>query len=218
MAGDPDRPSEKPPSTPEGEPDTARVVRWRKRTATFFWGAAAVFSLASSTQVGLQLFKPAEPAAPPPSCAAGIRDLQASLDAGWAEARREDDSPEHALDRFRSAVRPGWRHLPWLQRACRTDPGAATRLDALERLRYALESRVRVDGGSLAALRRRALDASGGGPILNTQAGDPTALPTLGGATVGGGTDEEGPEPIRHLPGYPLPGRPSADPSRNETR
>jgi hypothetical protein len=199
MAGDPERSDRPLPSlSDEREPDPARVVRWRRRTATFFWGVAAVFSITSSAQVGMQLFSPEEPADHPASCAEGISQLQASLDAGWAAARREDDSPERALDRFRGTVGPSWRHLPWLQRACRADPGPAARLDALERLRYALESRVRVDGGSLAALRRRALGASS-----HATTGDPTAP-----------ADEEGPEPALHQPSD----RPAVDPSRKQTR
>lgn len=213
MAGDPER-SDRPLPSPsdEREPDPARVVRWRRRTATFFWGVAAVFSVTSSAQVAMQLFAPEEPPDHPAGCAEGIDELQLSLDAGWASAGREDDTPERALDRFRATVGPSWRHLPWLQRACRADPGFAARLDALERLRYALESRVRVDGGSLAALRRRALGASSHGPRLlsgplrgnsKTQAGDPTAP-----------ADEEGPEPALHQPSD----RPAVDPSRKQTR
>lgn len=165
-----------------------------------FWGLAALFSITSSVQVGVQLFAPEPPAEPSPPCAEGLDRLRSSLDAGWAAARREDDAPEHALVRFRGEVGPTWRHLPALQRACQADPARSARLDALERLRYALEARVRVDGGSLAALRRRALgDASTTGVT-----GDPTALPSgpcsqepcpHGPASPGEGSDEEGPEP-----------------------
>ena len=206
MAGDPDTGSPSPSSSPgTGAPapasgparpeERARLVRWRRRTTAVFWGLAAVFSITSSVQVGVQLFAPEPPSDPSPSCAEGLDRLRTSLDAGWAAARREDDTPERALARFRGEVGPTWRHLPALQRACQADPARSARLDALERLRYALEARVRVDGGSLAALRRRALgDASTAGAT-----GDPTAPPSgpcsTGPCAPGEGADEEGPEP-----------------------
>lgn len=221
MADDPERTPSAPPPVPRpSELDPARVARWRRRTAAIFWGLAAIVSIVCSAQVAAQLFTPDPPSEPAPPCAEGLDRLRSSLDAAWTAARRQDDAPEHALRRFRAEVGPTWRHLPALQQACRGDAARSARLDALERLRYALEARVRVDGGSLAALRRRALGDSGAAGVV----GDPAApLHEVGG-------DEEGPEaPARppsgppddqHRPSRPpdeLP-RPADDPSRNETR
>jgi hypothetical protein len=157
-----------------------RLARWRRRTTAVFWGAVGVFSIAATVQVALQLFDPAEPPGPAPTCDGGLDALSTSLDAGWRAARRADDGPEAALDRFRAEVGPAWRNLPPVRRACAGQPDRAARLDALERLRYALESRVRVDGGSLAALRQKAL----GAPQVRGATGDAAAP-----------TDEEAPDP-----------------------
>jgi hypothetical protein len=184
-----------------------------------FWGLAGVVSIVSSAQVASQLFAPEPPPEPAPPCAEGLELLRSSLDAGWAAARRVDDGPEQAIARFRAGVGPAWRHLPALQRACRADPPRSARLDALERLRYALEARVRVDGGSLAALRRRALgDARAAGA-----AGDPTApLLEEGAQEDGQGASRSPSRPAPRGADDPSPAddlpRPADDPSRNETR
>ena len=162
--------AEKPPRRDE-------LRAWRRRSTAGFWAIVAVFCVACTVQVALQLFTPTPPAGPEPTCEAGTNELAASLDRGWTVAQREDDEPEKALDRFRSAVAESWRSLPAVQRACRGEAKAAARLDALERLRYALESRVRVDGGSLTALRRRALGAA-------PNAAGETALPSAPAGAV----------------------------------
>jgi hypothetical protein len=123
-----------------------------------FWGLAGVFAIGSSAQVASQLFWPEEIPAPS-SCEEGLRVLSAALDRGWEAARASDDGAEPALARFRGLVVPPWRARPGVERNCAADGPRAARLDALTRLSYALEARVRVEGGSLAALRRRALDA-----------------------------------------------------------
>ncbi len=122
-----------------------------------FWALAGVFAIGSSAQVASQLFWPVEIPAPG-TCDEGLRVLATSLDEGWEAARRADDGAEPALARFRQVVGPPWRALPGVERKCATDGPRAARLDALTRLRYALEAKVRVEGGSLAALRRRATD------------------------------------------------------------
>lgn len=122
-----------------------------------------MFAIGSSAQVARQLFWPDEAPAPA-TCDEGLRLLSASLDDGWEAARREDDTAELALARFRQVVGPPWRALPGVERKCAADGPRAARLDALTRLRYALEARVRVEGGSLAALRRRATDAADSDP------------------------------------------------------
>lgn len=133
---------------------------WRSRVTALFWGVAGIFAVGSSAQVASQLFWPAEIPAPP-TCDEGLQVLSSSLDQGWEAARVNDDGPELALARFRAVVTPTWRAWPGVQRNCASDAPRAARLDALTRLRYALEARVRVEGGSLAALRRRALEAPG---------------------------------------------------------
>jgi hypothetical protein len=103
----------------------------------------AVFGVQMATQV----WAPTEPRTVTP-CEPGLRELLAAIETARDNASRQIEEAE-ALSAFRAAMAEPWKSVPGLRRS---------KLQVLERLRYAEEHAVRYNSVELARQRRRVQD------------------------------------------------------------
>jgi hypothetical protein len=133
----------------------------RRIGQTVYYGLVFVVAATATLQVAREAFLGEEqPAVPFATCREGLRELYAAVDRGRKAARYPADSEapwseEAALQRYREAVRPTWRHRDGVATMCQDAPELRAALDAIERLRYAEEHNVRSQAAELGPLRRR---------------------------------------------------------------
>lgn len=156
-----DEKSKRLPKDPARRPaGTGR--RLGRRIGQLVYYALVVTIAASATlQVAAEAFFTDPQGIPYSSCEEGLRALYQAVDGGRKAARYPTESDETswneeaALQRYREAVRPTWRHRDGIAKLCRHAPELRGALDAIERLRYAEEHNVRSQAAELGPLRRR---------------------------------------------------------------
>ncbi|UQA56547.1 hypothetical protein [Polyangium aurulentum] len=142
------------PADPRGPRPVSARKRGRKVAGAIYYGLIGAVCVAATVQVSLQVFS--QPAIPSPyaSCHDGLRALVAAVERARGAAPGADGE-DRALERFRGALEPAWRHFDGVAAACKGSEKDEGALDAIERLRYAEEHAVRREAGDLAPLRQR---------------------------------------------------------------
>jgi hypothetical protein len=158
------------------EPRVPRALYARKRgrkvASAIYYGVIGAVCVASAVQISQQVFSRSPLPSPYASCQEGLRALAVTLEQARGAAPGDGDE-DAAIERFRAALEPGWRHFDGVAVACKGSEKNEGALDAIERLRYAEEHAVRREAGDLAPLRRRVQ------AIIDTELA-PGALPTPG--------------------------------------
>ncbi|MEZ4446483.1 MAG: hypothetical protein R3B72_45815 [Polyangiaceae bacterium] len=155
-----------------------------RRVALGIYVAGILFVAGNATwQITKQVWFPDPPAEPAPfkGCEAGLRAFYRSIEGARVAARFSDPGgdrhEDRAVERFRAALAPLWRHRGQLAELCEGSPNEGL-LDAIERLRYSEEHAVRHQAHELTTLRRR-VDQLVAARLLGGAAPSPNGPPPL---------------------------------------